>query len=145
MIRRPPRSTRTDTLVPYTTLFRSLAAGARGADLLLTTGGASVGEHDLVQKALGGQGMALDFWKIAMRPGKPLMFGALAGTPVLGLPGHPVSAVVCSLLFARPALNALLGLDVPAPPLQPMALGAYLPAHARPPAHPPPPPPGQQP
>src|SRR3546814_10559821 len=52
-----------------------LAAGARGADLLLTTGGASVGEHDLVQKALGGQSMALDFWKIAMRPGKPLMFG----------------------------------------------------------------------
>src|SRR3546814_13906680 len=93
MIRRPPRSTRTDTLVPYTTLFRSLAAGARGADLLLTTGGASVGEHDLVQKALGGQGMALDFWKIAMRPGKPLMFGDLAGTPVLGLPGNPVSAV----------------------------------------------------
>src|SRR3546814_13291567 len=55
-----------------------------------------------------------DLWKIAMRPGKPLMFGDLAGTPVLGLPGNPVSAVVCSLLFARPALNALLGLDVPA-------------------------------
>jgi len=108
-----------------------LAAGARGADLLLTTGGASVGEHDLVQKALGRQGMALDFWKIAMRPGKPLMFGDLAGTPVLGLPGNPVSAVVCSLLFARPALNALLGLDAPAHPLEPMVLGADLPENDR--------------
>src|SRR3546814_17671869 len=75
--------------------------------------------------------MALDFWKIAMRPGKPLMFGDLAGTPVLGLPGNPGSAVVCSLLFARPALNALLGLDVPAHPLEPMALGADLPANDR--------------
>ena len=108
-----------------------LAAGAKGADLLLTTGGASVGEHDLVQKALGRQGMELDFWKIAMRPGKPLMFGSLAGTPVLGLPGNPVSAVVCSLLFARPALNALLGLDVPAHPLEQMVLGADLDANDR--------------
>jgi len=108
-----------------------LAAGAKGADLLLTTGGASVGEHDLVQKALGRQGMTLDFWKIAMRPGKPLMFGSLAGTPVLGLPGNPVSAVVCSLLFARPALNALLGLDVPAHPLEQMVLGADLAANDR--------------
>ena len=78
-----------------------LVAGARGADLLLTAGGASVGDHDLVQKVLGEQGLELDFWKIAMRPGKPLMFGNLAGTPVLGLPGNPVSAVVCSLLYAR--------------------------------------------
>jgi molybdopterin molybdotransferase len=108
-----------------------LAAGARGADLLLTTGGASVGEHDLVQKALGRQGMELDFWKIAMRPGKPLMFGNLAGTPVLGLPGNPVSAVVCALLFARPALHALLGLDGPAHPLEQMVLGADLPANDR--------------
>jgi molybdopterin molybdotransferase len=108
-----------------------LAAGARGADLLLTTGGASVGEHDLVQKALGRQGMELDFWKIAMRPGKPLMFGNLAGTPVLGLPGNPVSAVVCALLFARPALHALLGLDGPAHPLEQMVLGAELPANDR--------------
>src|SRR3546814_17265723 len=59
------------------------------------------------------------------------MFGDRAGTPVLGLPGNPVSAVVCSLLFARPALNALLGLDVPAHPLEPMALGAALPANDR--------------
>ena len=108
-----------------------LAAGAKGADLLLTAGGASVGEHDLVQKVLGGQGMQLDFWKIAMRPGKPLMFGELGGTPVIGLPGNPVSAVVCSLLFARPAMNALLGLDAPAHPLEPMVLGGDLPANDR--------------
>ncbi|HMA16593.1 MAG TPA: molybdopterin molybdotransferase MoeA, partial [Kiloniellaceae bacterium] len=108
-----------------------LAAGARGADLLLTTGGASVGEHDLVQTALGRQGMELDFWKIAMRPGKPLMFGRLGETPLLGLPGNPVSAVVCSVLFARPALNALLGLDAPAHPLEPMMLGADLPENDR--------------
>jgi molybdopterin molybdotransferase len=108
-----------------------LAAGARGADLLLTAGGASVGDHDLVQKVLGAQGMELDFWRIAMRPGKPLMFGNLAGTPVLGLPGNPVSALVCSLLFARPALDALLGLDTPAHPLEQMVLGADLGANDR--------------
>ena len=93
-----------------------LAAGARGADLLLTAGGASVGEHDLVQSALEGQGLKLDFWKIAMRPGKPLMFGHLGETPMLGLPGNPVSALVCALLFARPALNRLRGARRPGPP-----------------------------
>ena len=109
----------------------ALAAGARGADLLLTAGGASVGEHDLVQKVLGEQGLELDFWKIAMRPGKPLMFGQLGGTPMIGLPGNPVSALVCSLLFARPALNALLGLDLPAHPVQQMVLGGDLGANDR--------------
>ncbi len=108
-----------------------LAAGAKGADLLLTAGGASVGEHDLVQKVLGEQGLQLDFWRIAMRPGKPLMFGQLGGTPLLGLPGNPVSAMVCSVLFARPALNALLGLAVPAHPVQQMVLGADLKANDR--------------
>lgn len=109
----------------------ALAAGAKGADLLLTAGGASVGDHDLVQKVLGEQGLELDFWRIAMRPGKPLMFGQLGGTPMIGLPGNPVSAVVCSLLFARPALNALLGLDLPAHPLQQMVLGADIGANDR--------------
>ncbi len=108
-----------------------LAAGARGADLLLTAGGASVGEHDLVQAALEDQGLKLDFWKIAMRPGKPLMFGRLGETPMLGLPGNPVSALVCALLFARPALNRLRGLDVPAHPMAPMILGADLPQNDR--------------
>ena len=88
----------------------AMAAGAAGCDLLVTLGGASVGDHDLVQKVLADGGGRLDFWKIAMRPGKPLMFGRLAsGIPLLGLPGNPVSALVCALLFLRPALNALLG------------------------------------
>ena len=78
--------------------------GARGCDLLVTTGGASVGDHDLVQAALGPEGFALDFWKIAMRPGKPLIWGRLGATPVLGLPGNPVSALVCAR--AVPAAGA---------------------------------------
>lgn len=81
-----------------------------GIDLLATTGGASVGEHDLVQRGLGERGFVLDFWQIAMRPGKPLIFGHLAGTPVLGLPGNPVSAFVCGLLFLAPAIARLSGL-----------------------------------
>jgi len=84
------------------------------ADLIVTLGGASVGDHDLVQKALGPKGFALDFWKIAMRPGKPLIFGMLGGTPLLGLPGNPVSSLVCAMLFLRPAITALLGADTKA-------------------------------
>ncbi|MEO8894534.1 MAG: gephyrin-like molybdotransferase Glp, partial [Rhizomicrobium sp.] len=84
-------------------------------DLLVTLGGASVGDHDLVQSALGPQGFALDFWKIAMRPGKPLIFGRLGATPLLGLPGNPVSSMVCALLFLKPAIAAMLGrkADIP--------------------------------
>jgi len=82
---------------------------ARGADLLVTIGGASVGDHDLVQKVLKQQGVALDFWKIAMRPGKPVMFGRLGDLRVIGLPGNPTSALVTSLLFVRPAIAAMLG------------------------------------
>lgn len=81
-----------------------------GVDLLVTTGGASVGEHDLIQKALATRGFAPDFWKIAMRPGKPLIFGQLGDTPVLGLPGNPVSALVCAILFLVPAIKRLSGL-----------------------------------
>ena len=88
----------------------ALAAGARGADLLVTTGGASVGEHDLVRDVLGGIGLQLDFWKIAMRPGKPLMFGRLGDTRLLGLPGNPVSTLVCAILFLKPAIGRMLGL-----------------------------------
>ncbi len=73
------------------------------------TGGASVGDHDLVQAALGEQGMAVDFWKIAMRPGKPMMFGNIGTTRFIGLPGNPVSTLVCSLVFIRPALRIMLG------------------------------------
>ncbi len=86
-----------------------MARGARGADLLLTSGGASVGDHDLVRTALGDEGLELDFWKIAMRPGKPLIFGRIGATPLLGLPGNPVSSLVCAMLFARPAIDTLLG------------------------------------
>ena len=80
-----------------------------GVDLLVTTGGASVGEHDLIQRGLGERGFALDFWQIAMRPGKPLIFGRLGPTPVLGLPGNPVSAFVCGVLFMVPAIARLAG------------------------------------
>jgi molybdopterin molybdotransferase len=83
--------------------------GARGADVLVTTGGASVGELDLIQQALKDKGAKLDFWKIAMRPGKPVMFGTLGTLPVLGLPGNPVSALVTATLFLRPVIQRLLG------------------------------------
>jgi molybdopterin molybdotransferase len=89
----------------------SIADKAAGADLIVTLGGASVGDHDLIQKALGPRGFALDFWKIAMRPGKPLIFGKLGNTPLLGLPGNPVSTLVCAVLFLRPAIAAMLGTD----------------------------------
>ncbi|WP_374381398.1 gephyrin-like molybdotransferase Glp [Dongia sp.] len=89
-------------------LYRALD-GARGADVLVTTGGASVGELDLIQQALKDKGAKLDFWKIAMRPGKPVMFGAVGTLPVLGLPGNPVSALVTATLFLRPIIQRLLG------------------------------------
>ncbi|MEL6769163.1 MAG: molybdopterin molybdotransferase MoeA, partial [Pseudomonadota bacterium] len=83
---------------------------ARGADILVTLGGASVGDHDLVAEVLGGAGLALDFYKIRMRPGKPLMAGRLDdGMAMLGLPGNPVSAMVCAELFLVPAIAHCLG------------------------------------
>lgn len=85
--------------------------GATGADILVTIGGASVGDHDLVGPVLQSRGMALDFWKIAMRPGKPLMYGRLGEQHVLGLPGNPVSSLVCTRLFVLPLVRALLGLE----------------------------------
>lgn len=88
----------------------ALATAARGADILVTTGGASVGDHDLVRAVLGEQGLDIDFWRIAMRPGNPLMFGHYNGVPMLGLPGNPVSTVVCGLIYLRPALRFMLGL-----------------------------------
>ena len=93
----------------------NIAAGAQH-DLLVTLGGASVGDHDLVQAALKAQGFGLDFWQIAMRPGKPLMFAALNRARVLGLPGNPVSTLVCALMFVKPAMERMLGQpgDLPA-------------------------------
>jgi molybdopterin molybdotransferase len=89
------------------------SAIARSADVLVTIGGASVGDHDLVQKALVARGMSLDFWKIAMRPGKPLMSGRLDGMRVLGLPGNPASSLVCAHLFLEPLVCRLAGLPDP--------------------------------
>ncbi|HEY0124789.1 MAG TPA: gephyrin-like molybdotransferase Glp [Rhizobium sp.] len=80
------------------------------ADVIVTLGGASVGDHDLVQSTLIAAGMELDFWRIAMRPGKPLMVGSLGETHVLGLPGNPVSSLVCSLLFLEPLIRKLASL-----------------------------------
>lgn len=85
-------------------------AQAEKADVLVTLGGASVGDHDLVQPVLKRLGMRLDFWKIAMRPGKPLMVGALDGMQVIGLPGNPVSTLVCSILFVEPLIRHRAGL-----------------------------------
>lgn len=80
-----------------------------GADIIVTLGGASVGDHDLVREVLTSAGMSLDFWKIAMRPGKPLMFGRLGEVRVLGLPGNPVASLVCSHLFVAPLVARLAG------------------------------------
>jgi molybdopterin molybdotransferase len=103
-------------------------AQAVEADVLVTLGGASVGDHDLVQRALVAAGMELGFWRIAMRPGKPLMHGLLGGMRILGLPGNPTSSVVCSILFLRPLLRALHGEpDAGADPSRPGCLGADVP------------------
>ena len=83
---------------------------ATGLDLLVTSGGASVGDYDLVRATLDLEGVTLDFWKIAMRPGKPLLFGRMGELPVLGFPGNPVSTAVCALIFLRLALQRLIGL-----------------------------------
>jgi molybdopterin molybdotransferase len=80
-----------------------------GADVLVTTGGASVGDHDLVQKALAAEGLSLSFWRIALRPGRPTMHGRLGAMQVLGLPGNPVSSYVCAFLFLVPLIRTLAG------------------------------------
>ena len=95
------RDTREDLLAHVTR--------ASGADVIVTSGGASVGDHDLVAPVLESQGMTLAFWKIALRPGKPLMFGKLAASRVVGLPGNPVSSLVCARIFLVPLVRALLG------------------------------------
>lgn len=96
------------------------------ADLLVTSGGASVGDHDLVQPALKAAGAVIDFWRIALRPGKPMMAGRLADTIVLGLPGNPVSAFVTALLFVRPLVAHLAGAADPLPRTRPATLGEPL-------------------
>lgn len=93
--------------------IRQATSGLATVDMLLTIGGASVGDYDLVKAALGEAGLVTDFWKIAMRPGKPLMFGHLDATPVIGLPGNPVAVFVCAIVFVLPALRKMTGETTP--------------------------------
>jgi molybdopterin molybdotransferase len=113
-----------DDLAKLTAVFASLA----DADIILSTGGASVGDHDHVKPALEAAGAQIDFWKIAMRPGKPLMAGQLGQALVLGLPGNPVSAFVTAILFAQPLIAALSGAPEPLPQRHKAILGSALPA-----------------
>jgi molybdopterin molybdotransferase len=101
---------------------------AAGADLVVTVGGASVGEHDLVRPVADGMGMERAFYRVALRPGKPLQAGRLAGAAFLGLPGNPVSAIVCGVLFMLPLIRAMQGLSPVVPPRAGI-LGADLPAN----------------
>ncbi len=112
-----------------TTAIAAVADAVGGLDMLVTTGGASVGDHDLVVSGLKTRGLTLDFWQIAMRPGKPLLYGRLGAVPVLGLPGNPVSAMVCALLFLGPALARLSGLPAAAPPVSTAILAAPVKAN----------------
>src|SRR5262249_9429193 len=110
------------------------AAGVRrarevGADILVTSGGASVGEHDLVREALAAEGLALSFWTVALRPGRPMMRGRLGALHVLGLPGNPVSAYVCAVLFLVPLIRQLAGRSDVVPPLETARLGCDLPGN----------------
>ena len=104
----------------------TVLALAEGADLIVTIGGASVGDHDLVGRVAG---LERTFWKIAMRPGKPLIAGRLNGVPMLGLPGNPVSAIVCGHLFLLPMVRAMLGDPAPAPKTRQARLAVDLPAN----------------
>jgi molybdopterin molybdotransferase len=112
-------------------LDETIAAVRRAVDLdvdvLITTGGASVGDHDLVQRAFAAEGMTLSFWKIAMRPGRPLMHGRIGAMAVLGLPGNPVSSYVCAVLFLVPLIRKLAGRDDLVAPTETATLGCDLP------------------
>lgn len=107
-------------------LREALRGALAGIDVLLTIGGVSVGDHDHVRPALEAEGVVLDFWKVAIKPGKPLAFGRRGGVTVLGLPGNPVSAMVTFLLFGAPLLRALAGDRAPLPPLRRVRLGRAI-------------------
>ena len=109
--------------------LRKMLTGAQGADLLITIGGASVGDHDLVRRVLDGEGFDLNFFRVAMRPGKPLIFGQLGRVPVLGLPGNPVSAGVTAVIFLRPAMNIMLGTAQDEGPAETALLGCDVAAN----------------
>jgi molybdopterin molybdotransferase len=99
------------------------------ADLLVTTGGASVGDHDLVRPAIEAAGGTIDFWRIALRPGKPMMAGRIGDMMVLGLPGNPVSAFVTAILFVKPVVAHMAGASDPLPQATHALLGEDLPAN----------------
>ena len=99
----------TDTMDATTAAIRR--ARDSGADILVTTGGASVGDHDLVKRGLEAEGVAMAFWRIALRPGKPMMHGRLGAMRAIGLPGNPVSSYICAFLFMVPLIRALSGRD----------------------------------
>ena len=107
--------------------LRKALSGAKGADVLVTIGGASVGDYDLVRRVLGTEGLDLNFYKVAMRPGKPLIFGTWNGIPLLGLPGNPVSAGVTSAIFLRAAMEVMLGTGDGALRTETVRLGRDLP------------------
>src|SRR5439155_7132267 len=104
-------------------------AAELGADILATSGGASVGDYDLVRNALASEGLALSFWKVALRPGRPMMHGRLGSMHVLGLPGNPVSSYVCAVLFLVPLIRRLAGRTDHEPQLEPAVLGCDLAAN----------------
>ncbi|MEM0946570.1 MAG: molybdopterin molybdotransferase MoeA [Pseudomonadota bacterium] len=114
-----------DTVASLSSAF----ALAEGADLIVTIGGASVGDHDLVRATAGAKGLETAFYKVAMRPGKPLMAGRLGDIPMIGLPGNPVSALVCTQVFVVPALRVLLGYPAAPAPRQQAPLAAPVPAN----------------
>jgi len=100
-----------------------------GVDILVTAGGASVGDHDLVQTSLAAEGFALSFWKVALRPGRPVMHGQIGGMHVLGVPGNPVSSYVCALLFLVPLIRRMAGRADLSPAAESAVLGSDLPAN----------------
>jgi len=104
-----------------------IAAESESADVLITLGGASVGDHDLVQSVLARRGMELSFWRIAMRPGKPLIHGRLGEMIIMGLPGNPVSSFVCSKIFLEPLLRGMQGdANAAQDPSEPAILGCAV-------------------
>jgi molybdopterin molybdotransferase len=115
----------------FAALERAIVEAERAkADVLVTLGGASVGAHDLVQSALTRRGMQLGFWRIAMRPGKPLIHGSMGAMSILGLPGNPVSSIVCAILFLVPLIRHLQGdPQAGAPQDEPAILATDLPAN----------------
>ncbi len=116
-----------DTMDATTAAIRR--ARDSGADILVTTGGASVGDHDFIKRALEAEGVAMTFWRIAMRPGKPMMYGRLGATRVIGLPGNPVSAYICAFLFMVPLIRALSGREDVHHRVEPALLGGDVAAN----------------